>query len=486
MPHKADRDGAAARFVREARAAASIQSEHVVRVFEVSTLPNGASYIVMEHLIGADLGQLLASRGRLPIAEAVDHLLEACEALGEAHGRGIVHRDLKPQNLFVTSRNDGSPCVKVLDFGISKAADDDAPNLTATNTIMGTPRYMSPEQVRSLKEVDHRSDLWALGVVLFELVAGAPPFDAQTSTALCAMIAMDPPTPLRQRCIDAPAELEAVILRCLQKDPGWRFQDVAALAEALAPFASERGRCSAMRVSRVVRGDRPAGATTYPPGAALGYAQPTTAQGTTQQGWQPTGAATVTGAPARRGSSALGTAMLGLVAGVVLHSLLAGGGWLAYSHRAAAVESASAPGAPAAAPPTPVASVGSSGPAAVTSTIAGGVKKPGGGAASAAAPKGVVAPVAPSAEKPKVDEELEAQKRLAQSQCSTMQILLRSNDPKKNDQARQVKSQTCLRASGAQGASCERAVCRSACNLLHDQACLSQLDSGERNFPARF
>ncbi len=252
-PHKARREGAVPRFLREARAAAAIQSEHVVRVFEVGTAPNGAPYIVMEQLRGSDLSHELQLRGPLPIPLAVDHLLQACEALGEAHGRGIVHRDLKPQNLMVAQRPDGSPCVKILDFGISKAIEEGAPNLTSTDQVMGTPLYMSPEQVRSLKNVDHRSDVWALGSILFELVTGRPIFEAPSASALCAMIAMDPPIPLRARLPSAPPGLEAVILRCLHKDPAGRFQDVAQLAEALAPFGTERGRASATRVSRVVR-----------------------------------------------------------------------------------------------------------------------------------------------------------------------------------------------------------------------------------------
>jgi len=262
-PDRAARDGAVARFLREARAAASIQSEHVVRVFDVSTLPNGAPFIVMEHLRGGDLAQLLATRGALPIDEAADYVLQSCEALGEAHGRGIVHRDLKPQNLFLTQRPDGSSSIKVLDFGISKAIEEGGQNLTATDTVMGTPLYMSPEQVRSLKNVDARADIWALGSILFELLTMAPIFQAPSASALCAMIAMDQPTPLRALRPQAPPELEAVILRCLHKDPAGRFQDVAALADALAPFASERGRLSATRVSAVVRRGSAAGGPPY-------------------------------------------------------------------------------------------------------------------------------------------------------------------------------------------------------------------------------
>jgi eukaryotic-like serine/threonine-protein kinase len=281
-PHKITHEGAVARFLREARAAAAIQSEHVVRVFEVGTLPNGAPFIVMEHLRGMDLAHLLQHRGALPVEEACDLLLQACEAIGEAHGRGIVHRDLKPQNLFVAHQPDGSVSVKVLDFGISKAADDGStPHLTSTDTVRGTPLYMSPEQVRSLKNVDARADIWALGAILFELLTMSPIFQAPSASALCAMIAMDPPTPLRARRPQAPAELEAVILRCLHKDPAGRFPDVAAFAEALAPFASERGRLSATRVSKVVRGSQASQSPFTPaaPGATVG-AYATTGTGT--------------------------------------------------------------------------------------------------------------------------------------------------------------------------------------------------------------
>ena len=252
-PSKARREGSVPRFIREARAAASIQSEHVVRVYEVGELPGGSPFIVMEHLRGADLSQVLAARGPLPIEEAVDYVLQACEAIGEAHGLGIVHRDLKPQNLFVAQRPDGGTAVKVLDFGISKAIEEGAPHLTSTDQVMGTPLYMSPEQVRSLKNVDHRSDIWALGSILFELLTASPIFEAPSVTALCAMIAIDPPIPLRARRPSAPPELEAIILRCLHKDAAGRFPDVAALAEALVPFATDRGRMSAARISRVVR-----------------------------------------------------------------------------------------------------------------------------------------------------------------------------------------------------------------------------------------
>jgi serine/threonine-protein kinase len=238
-------DVAVARFLREARAAARIESDHVARVFDVGTLDTGHAYMVMEHLEGRDLEAVLASRGALPVEEAVDHVLEALEAVAQAHAHGIVHRDLKPSNLFLARRPDGSQRIKVLDFGISKLMKppglDDAPGtLTGAGTILGTPGYMSPEQLKSSKSVDVRSDVWAIGVIVHELVSGVPPFGGETVGELFAAILDDPPTPLRTVRSDAPAALEAVVTRCLTRDRALRFPDVGALAAALAPFGSAR------------------------------------------------------------------------------------------------------------------------------------------------------------------------------------------------------------------------------------------------------
>jgi serine/threonine protein kinase len=167
------------RFLREAKVAAKVKSEHVARVHDVGTLEEGGvPYIVMEHLEGLDLGKLIDQEGALPIEEACEIAIQACEALAEVHAAGIVHRDLKPSNLFVTRKADGSPAVKLLDFGISKltslGGEDPGldPALTQTATIMGSPSYMSPEQLKSTKEVDHRADVWSLGAVLYEAVTG--------------------------------------------------------------------------------------------------------------------------------------------------------------------------------------------------------------------------------------------------------------------------------------------------------------------------
>jgi serine/threonine-protein kinase len=241
------------RFLREARSAIKIRSEHCVRVLDVGTLENSAPYMVMEYLEGQDLAAVVEKHRPLPISDTVDWVLQAGEALAEAHVLGIIHRDLKPANLFLTRRADGTPSVKVLDFGISKqtASGADA-GVTKTQAVLGSPRYMSPEQMRSTRDVDARADVWALGAVIHELVAGEPPFDAETMTALCAAILQDPPRPVRVSRPDVPPQLEAAIAGALQKDRDRRFQNVAQLAMALAPFGSQSARASADRIARVL------------------------------------------------------------------------------------------------------------------------------------------------------------------------------------------------------------------------------------------
>ena len=222
------------RFVREAQAAVKLRSEHVARVHDVGTLETGAPYMVMEYLEGTDLGGLLRQQGALAAGQAVDFMLQACEALAEAHALGIVHRDIKPANFFITRRAHGAPLLKVLDFGISKAPVSVDAGLTRTQAIMGTPAYMSPEQMRSSRRVDARADIWAVGVVLYELLTGRRPFVGETFSALCLTVAMDPLPPLDGAL---PAGLRQVVMRCLEKEPDARYQDMAALAAALAPHA---------------------------------------------------------------------------------------------------------------------------------------------------------------------------------------------------------------------------------------------------------
>jgi len=238
------------RFLREARNAVRLRSEHVAKVTDVGTLDSGAPYMVMEFLDGADLSQIVQATGSITIEEAVYFVLQACEAIAEAHSLGIIHRDLKPQNLFVTRRVDGKPLVKVLDFGISKTLDTQSGlSLTRTSSIMGSPLYMSPEQMRSSKNVDQRADIWALGVILYELLTGHVPFEAESVPELCLKVVQDEPTPPKSERPQIPEGLNAVVLKCLEKTSSNRFSNVAELAAALEPYSAEIARGSSERIA---------------------------------------------------------------------------------------------------------------------------------------------------------------------------------------------------------------------------------------------
>jgi serine/threonine protein kinase len=314
------RDEAAVhRFLREARAVAALQGDHVVRIMDAGRLEDGLPYLVMEYLNGTDLDQVLAQKGRLSLEECLDYLLQAMEAVAEAHAAGIVHRDLKPSNLFVSMKPDGSRFVKVLDFGISKALDltgRNEVNLTATSITLGSPLYMSPEQVRSSKSVDARTDIWALGIIAYELLAGVQPFEAETVTGLCAKIVADEPAALRSIRPDLPATFEAVVMRCLEKNVAARYQTVRDLAAALRPFASEDGLISVNKIARI-GGSRPTlasaqegrSSTPPPPAVAPGASNPGVGYAETVPSWQTTGT--------RRGRRAL-AATVGSVGGVAL------------------------------------------------------------------------------------------------------------------------------------------------------------------------
>jgi tRNA A-37 threonylcarbamoyl transferase component Bud32 len=243
-PELLSRPGAAERVLREARATVKIASEHVVRVFDAGTLEGGVPYIAMEYLEGCDLAQLLCAEGKLPIADACAYVLQACQAVERAHAIGIVHRDLKPANLFLAAKGDAL-AVKVLDFGISKVLDpasgrvDDG--LTSTSALLGSPVYMSPEQLESTRDVDARTDIWSLGIILYELVTGAHPFVAESLPQLCRKITTHEAPRLREARPDAPEELEAIVARCLEKKREDRYPTAAALAEALRPLARSGG-----------------------------------------------------------------------------------------------------------------------------------------------------------------------------------------------------------------------------------------------------
>lgn len=248
LPEHAARPDAVRRFLAEARAAARLKSEHVARVIDVGTTETKRGvhipFLVMELLEGQDLDALLDTRERLPYPEAVEYVLQACEAVAEAHSLGIIHRDLKPGNLFLTARRDGAPVVKLLDFGISKIAQRPGGHgkkehaVTADREMMGSPGYMSPEQVRSARDVDPRTDIWSLGVILYELLTGDQAFPAATVADIFVRILHSPPDPIAIRAPETPPALVEIVMRCLQKKPEARWPTVEALAEALRPFRS--------------------------------------------------------------------------------------------------------------------------------------------------------------------------------------------------------------------------------------------------------
>src|SRR5690606_9696823 len=242
---------AVSRFIREAQAAVKLKSEYVARVSDVGTFENGVPYMVMEFLEGYDLGELLQQRGVLPVQWAVELMLQTAEALAEAHSLGIVHRDVKPTNLFVTWRPDGSALIKVLDFGISKSPMGTDMHLTQTQSLLGTPAYMSPEQMRSARLVDTRTDIWSLGTVFYEILEGRRPFEAESFSEMCVKVAVDPPAPM----VNTPAGLQQVIMRCLAKSPEQRYANMAELGRDLVPYAADPHGAQMLveRMSRMLR-----------------------------------------------------------------------------------------------------------------------------------------------------------------------------------------------------------------------------------------
>ena len=255
-----DRD-AMQRFVREGRLAAKLKSQHVAKVMDVGTLEDGLPYMVMELLSGGDLGQMVGVNGPMHVPAAADLVLQACDAIAEAHSLGIVHRDIKPSNLFLAMRPDQSVAIKVLDFGISKTTSGADLSLTQTSSVLGTPAYMSPEQMRSARTVDARTDVWSLGTVLYELVEGRPPFQADSFSEMCVMVAIDPPAPNTL----AP-ELRPIIEKCLAKRAEDRYATVAELMLDLAAFSSnqEVAREYITRVHRMLGLAVPAGRDSTP------------------------------------------------------------------------------------------------------------------------------------------------------------------------------------------------------------------------------
>ena len=264
-----------ARFLREAKAVATLRTEHVCRVFDVGRLDSGAPFIVMELLDGTDLTG--AALKGVPMTVAVEYVIQACVALAEAHAVGLVHRDIKPPNLFVVRRPDGGPLVKVLDFGIAKAATAAEAKLTHTTSTMGSPGYMSPEQIRSTRDVDLRTDIWALGVTLYQLLSARMPFGGTQLAEIAVAVMTASPAPL-----SVDPTLEAIVLRCLEKEPERRFASVAELAVALMPFGGPSAPRFVREITRgAVGGEAPPPAPFVPVTAPTAASMMTGATGPT-------------------------------------------------------------------------------------------------------------------------------------------------------------------------------------------------------------
>jgi serine/threonine-protein kinase len=239
-----------ARFENEAKASAQLRSIHAARVVDVDSLPNGLPYMVMEYLEGRGLDAELEAKGPMPVELAVDIVTQIATAMTEAHGLGILHRDLKPANIFVCHVGD-RPVIKVLDFGISRVEGD--PRLTGGGEWLGTPSYVAPETLRMTNSGDARSDIWSLGVILFELLTGRAPFEGGTVEVLSKVLLDPVPRPTEFRA-DLSHDLTRVVMCALQRDPALRFQSMRELAEALAPFGPSRSATTVVELIQRGRG----------------------------------------------------------------------------------------------------------------------------------------------------------------------------------------------------------------------------------------
>jgi serine/threonine protein kinase len=250
LPQMAENAETVSRFLREGQSAANLRSEHIARVFDVGMIDH-VPYMVMEYLDGNDLNQILRHHGPQSPPIVCDLMLQACEGIAEAHALGIVHRDIKPSNFFITRKPDGSMLLKILDFGISKTPVN-ITELTGTQTVIGTPTYMAPEQMKSGRSADARSDIWSMGIVMYQLLSGRPPFLGESYAELVFKVGADAPPPIQ---VPLPAGLGELIFRCLEKDPRQRQQNVGELARMLAPFASDpiAAAQSAARTTRILQ-----------------------------------------------------------------------------------------------------------------------------------------------------------------------------------------------------------------------------------------
>jgi serine/threonine-protein kinase len=340
-----------ARFLREARAAARITSEHVARVQDVAVLESGAPYIVMEYLEGCDLAQWLTRRGPIPVQQAVDFILQACDAIAEAHELGIIHRDVKPANLFAVQQQAGVvQSIKVLDFGISKTdmplsstlAPADCPPgsvVTQEKAVIGSPYYMSPEQMESARDVDQRTDIWAVGVTLFQLLSGKLPFEGKSLLQVYSLITSGPPPSVRELARPVPVGLDEALHTCLQRNRENRYTNVAELAAALAPFGSSRATSYLGRIAQ--RASAARGSTRLSPtGAPPGGAGRTLAAASDANAKRPKPA---TKPAKRRGVAALLVAGSAMIVGGGVYSSMRHGDSMNGSPGAAGIPAASAP-----------------------------------------------------------------------------------------------------------------------------------------------
>ena len=241
---------AAKRFVREAEAARRVESPHVVTIADVGELDSGSPYLVMEYLEGSTLDARLAAGKRLPLEEACDLALQVALGLAAAHATGVIHRDIKPANLYLTAVSEGGETLKIVDFGVSKILDPehaDGQNLTRTQTALGSPLYMSPEQMRSARTADFRADQWSLGAVLYRMVTGHLPFNAESLPRVCVRVLTGDFEPVVAHCPELPSDFIASVERCLRVSPAQRHGDIADFAAAIAPFAGAQGNERAAR-----------------------------------------------------------------------------------------------------------------------------------------------------------------------------------------------------------------------------------------------
>jgi eukaryotic-like serine/threonine-protein kinase len=292
LPEMMSRDDIVKRFLREAKAAVKLKNEHIARVLDVGRLEDGIPYIVMEYLEGSDLNAIIKHHGAQNPAIAVDLALQACQALAEAHSLGIIHRDIKASNFFITQPDNQAALLKVLDFGIATAPEGTS-DLTGSQSVIGTPAYMAPEQMRAAAKADARSDIWSLGTVVYEMLEGERPFRSEVYSELVLKVGMDPPHPMEQPAV--PEALRDIVMKCLEKPMERRYQTVVELAFDLMPFASDpvQARASAERCARLLgrRNTRsieaqPDGAfeslTPQPPILPPGIATPPTPSSTSQ------------------------------------------------------------------------------------------------------------------------------------------------------------------------------------------------------------